>query len=493
MAYPKKQVTHKVQIDLAVQMSEFFADPYGFVIFSYPWDEEGTILKGEKGPDTWQKDLLIRIGDKVRENTISGVQDAIREAVASGHGIGKSALVAWIIQWFMSTRPHCQVVVTANTETQLQTKTWREMAKWHKLLINKSWFEWTATQFKSVDHPETWFASAITWSEQRSEAFAGTHERDVLMIFDEASAIPDIIWDTAEGAMTTPGAMWLVFGNMTRAVGRFVDCFERFRHRWEPVHIDSRTAKKANQKQIAEWIADYGEDSDFVRIRVRGVKPRSGSKQFISHETIHNCHQYQAQDYAKFPKVMGVDVARSGDCESVMTVRQGRKVFPQTYWRESDSMQLALLIAEGLRFYRPQLCFVEGNGLGGPIVDRLRQLGWGDVVIEVNPGHRLKQTEEFYNLRAQWWNALKTAMSDGLELPVEPGSPDKAPELDAQLAMQEYLFDEKSLQLKLTPKEELPYSPDRADSLVLTFPHGAVVVQQKDMIAMEELPVLGCV
>jgi hypothetical protein len=308
----------------------------------------------------------------------------------------------------------------------------------------------------------------------------------VLMIFDEASAIPDIIWDTAEGAMTTPGAMFLVFGNMTRAVGRFCECFERFRHRWDPVHVDSRTAKKANQKQIQEWIADYGEDSDFVRIRVRGVKPRSGSNQFISHETIFACHQYQAVGIQNFPKVMGVDVARSGDCESVMTVRQGRKVFPQTVWREQDSMQLALLIAEGLRFYRPQLCFVEGNGLGGPIVDRLRQLGWGEIVMEVNPGARQKATEECFNLRSQWWKALRDAMKEGLELPTDP-------ELDAQLAMQEYFYDEKSLQLKLTPKEEMAYSPDRADSLVLTFPHGAVVIQQKDMISMEELPVLGCV
>lgn len=486
MPIPKGRIASKAEKEMAVQMGEFFADPYGFVIFSYPWKQEGTLLAREEGPDQWQRDLLEKLGNKVRENTIAGVQDAVREAVASGHGIGKSALVAWIIQWFMSTRPHCQIVVTANTETQLQTKTWRELAKWHKLLINRRWFEWTATQFKHLDHPETWFASAITWSEQRAEAFAGTHERDVLMIFDEASAIPDIIWDTAEGAMTTPGAMWLVFGNMTRAIGRFVDCFERFRHRWDPVHVDSRTAKKANQKQIEEWIADYGEDSDFVRIRVRGVKPRSGSKQFISHEAIFNCHQYAAQGFDRFPKVMGVDVARSGDCESVMTVRQGRKVFPQTCWREPDSMQLAFLIAEGLRFYRPQLCFVEGNGLGGPIVDRLRQLGWGDVVIEVNPGQRLKAKEEFFNLRSQWWSALRDAMKEGLELPADA-------ELDAQLAMQEYFFDEKTLQLKLTPKEEMPYSPDRADSLVLTFPHGSVVVQQKDMLSMEELPVMGCV
>jgi hypothetical protein len=376
-------------------------------------------------------------------------------------------------------------VVTANTETQLNTKTWREVAKWHKLLINRGWFEWTATKFFHVEEPETWFASAITWSERNAEAFAGTHERDVLMIFDEASSIPDIIWDTAEGAMTTPGAMWFVFGNMTRAVGKFVDCFERFRHRWEGTHIDSRTAKKANKKQIQEWIDDFGEDSDFVRIRVRGVKPRSGSKQFISHETVFKCHQYTAVDFDRFPKLMSVDVARSGDCESVITNRQGRKVFAQKCLREQDSMVLANFIAEALRFWRPQLCFIEGNGLGGPIIDRLRQLGWGDVVIEVNPGVKLKRTDRADNHRSLWWVEMKKAMEEGMELPTDP-------ELDTQLTMVEYKPDN-DCRICIQPKEEMAYSPDRADGLMLTFCQGNVVIQAKDMnMVLDELPMMGC-
>lgn len=477
----KRAAKAEAQADLVEEIGGFFADPLGFVMFAYPWGVKGTELENESGPDEWQRELLTRIGRKVLEEP----EGTIKEAVASGHGVGKSALLCWIIQWVMSTRPNCRITTTANTETQLNTKTWAELSKWHKLLINRSWFEWTATSFKHVYHPETWFASAIPWSENRAEAFAGQHARYSVMIFDEASAIPDIIWDNAEGATTTPGSMWFVFGNMTRAVGRFVQCFEKFRHRWSVTHVDSRTAKKANQKQIAEWIQDYGEDSDWVRIRVRGVKPRSGTKQFISHETVFRCHQYRAVDYERFPKIMAVDVARSGECESVMTSRQGRKVFPQTKWRERDSMKLAGYIAEGLKFYRPQICFIEGNGLGGPIIDRLRQLGWGDVVIEVNPGERL-QGGDCYNNRSLWWNSMKTAMDDGIEIPEDP-------ELDEQLTMVEYDFDPKTLQLKIQSKEDMAFSPDRADSLMLTFCQGSVVVAAKDMVAMEDLPFLGCV
>jgi len=221
-----------------------------------------------------------------------------------------------------------------------------------------------------------------------------------------------------------------------------------------------------------------------VRIRVRGVKPRSGTTQFISHEIIARCHKQNAVGFESFPKIMSVDVARSGACESVMGMRQGRKIFPQTKWREPDSMVLAGYIAEGLKFYKPQVCFIEGGGLGGPIIDRLSQLGWGDVVIEVNPGIKLKETEECANHRSKWWNAMRDGLKEGMELPEDP-------ELDNQLAMVEYSYNDK-MQLQMQKKEDMAYSPDRADQIALTFCHGNVIVAAKD-VAPLEMAFLGCV
>lgn len=473
------------EANLADEVAKYFADPLGFVKFAYPWGEPG-ILSKETGPDDWQAALLARIGEQVMAGIREKEPRTIREAVASGHGVGKSALLCWLIQWFMSTRAHCRVVVTANTENQLNTKTWPELAKWHHLLINKSWFTWTKTVYQNVNFPEQWFAAAIPWTEERAEAFAGTHARDVLMVFDEASAIPDLIWENADGGMTTPGSMFFAFGNMTRAIGRFVDCFERFSHRWGNTHVDSRTAKKANQRQIKEWIEDYGEDSDFVRIRVKGTKPRSGSKQFISHESVAECHKYTAVDYTHAAKVMSVDVARSGECESVSGCRQGRKLYPQRCYRERDSMRLAGIIADDIKYWRPQVCFIEGAGLGGPIVDRLRQLGYGDIVMEVNPGTRLSTAEsDYYNHRTKWWALMRDWLYAGAELPEDP-------ELDKQLTMVQYDFNKTTTQLQLERKEDMAYSPDRADQLALTFCGGVVVGSFKDAAPLE-LPVLGCV
>lgn len=469
--------------DLVSEIGNFFADPLGYVLFNYPWGQAGTSLVNETGPDAWQADLLRQVGAGVLK-----VGEAIQLAVASGHGVGKSALVAWLIQWFASTRAYCQGVVTANTETQLTTKTWRELAKWHKLSLNRDWFEWTATKFYHKQHASTWFISAIPWSENNSEAFAGTHERDVLMIFDEASAIPDIIWETAEGAMTTPGAMWFVFGNPTKNTGRFRQCFGRFKHRWLTRQVDSRTAKKADKKQLQKWVEDYGEDSDFIRVRVRGVFPRSGARQFIDSESLELCREYKADGFDRFPVVLGVDVARGGDCESVICCRQGRKVRELKGYRDvSDTMQLAAYIGEALVSTKAQSAFIEGTGVGGPVVDRLRQLGHGERVIEVNTGKRFKETEDWGNERARMWCAMRDYLKAGAELPDDP-------DLFDQLSNINYHFNDKN-QILMEKKEDMQArglaSPDRADALALTFCFGNVVVLDKHVRPLE-MPLLGC-
>ena len=227
-------------------------------------------------------------------NATATPDEAVRLAVASGHGIGKSALVAWVILWAMSTLSDTRGVVTANTEGQLRTKTWPELAKWHALSINKSWFTYTATSLQSSrpGRDRTWRVDAITWSENNTEAIAGLHNKGkrAFALFDEASSIADGVWETIEGALTDAGTdlFWLAFGNPTRTTGRFRECFAggRFAHRWQPQQINSRSVSMTNKAQIATWVHDYGEDSDFVRVRVKGEFPRAGTMQFIDSERV---------------------------------------------------------------------------------------------------------------------------------------------------------------------------------------------------------------
>ena len=457
----------KPELQLIEDISGFFADPLGFVLYAFPWGQPGTSLADEDGPDQWQRDVLEEISNAIKAGQAAdeATQTAIQMAVASGHGIGKTAFVAWIILWFMSTRDNPQVVVTANTGAQLSTKTWRELSKWHKLSINRHWFQWTATRFFHVLHPETWFAAAIPWTEHNSEAFAGTHEKHVLILFDEASAIADGIWEVTEGAMTTPGAMWMCFGNPTQNTGRFAQCFGKFKHRWIRRQIDSRTCKKANKAQIQKWVDDYGEDHDFVRVRVRGVFPRAGDLQFIPLDIVTSAMNRKAVGYTQFAKVLGVDVARHGADQSVTTRRQGNMIWPQRKYRIADLMVLADMIAAEIHEFKPDAVFVDATGMGWGVIDRLRQMNFGKIVFAIQVGEKATDEARYVNKRSELWGKGKEWLAEGGCLP-------KDPELEADLTGPHYGYDTR-MRIEIESKDDMKSrglsSPDSADSVLITF------------------------
>ena len=410
--------------------------------------------------EPWQIDVLKEI-----ETQVAADDWNIRIAIGSGHGVGKSALIGWIIHWFNAVHPDPQTIATANTETQLNTKTWRELGIWNERAVNKDWFEHTATKFYLKAAPKTWFASAIPWTKNRSEAFAGTHARYVLVVYDEASAIEDIIWEVTEGAMTGSHTLWIVCGNLTRATGRFRECFGKFKHRWKTFNVDSRSVSFTNKAQIQKWIDDYGEDSDFVRVRVKGQIPRSGTFQFISSEDVEKCMAMKRPASDMLALIMGVDLARSGACQNVITYRQGRHVEPQIKFREPDSMQTVSRIVHAIRERNPDAVFLDGGGLGGPIIDRVKQLVGSELIFEVQSGHVPNDKTRYFNKRAEMWGDLRQAIHEGMELPNDQ-------ELKDDLIGPEYFFSAKQ-QIQLERKEDMLErglaSPDCGDSLALTF------------------------
>lgn len=438
--------------------------------FVFDWGEGD--LTGEDGPDAWQADVLATIGEKCLT-----VEEALRIAVASGHGIGKTALVSWIIHWFISTRPKCAGVVTANTKNQLVQKTWRELNLWNKRAIHGHWFEWTATKFCMRSDPDTWFISAVPWSEHNSEAFAGLHAEHVLVIFDEASAIADTIWDVSEGAMTTPGAMWVAFGNPTRNTGRFRECFGRFRHRWHTRQIDSRTAKKANQKQIAQWIEDWGDDSDFVRIRVKGEFPRASSTQFIGTDVVEAAVARPSLEAIRSPRVMGVDVARFGDDQSVILMREGNVVTIIRRFRGLPLDQFSGHVAAAINEFQPDAVFIDGTGVGGGVVDILR--GNRFDVTDVVAGSSPLDGRKYANLRAEMWGNMRDWLAKYGCLPDDR-------ELQDDLTAIEYGFNNQGA-IQLEKKEDVKArglaSPDTADALALTFARPVASKMAQDALA----------
>jgi hypothetical protein len=466
-----------VEEQLVEEMAACTNDPLRFVMFAFPWGS-GELAEHE-GPDDWQRDILIDMGQKLQAGALN-LTEALQYGIASGHGVGKSAFVSWLIEWAMCTFEDTRGVVTANTDAQLRTKTWAELAKWHRRCICSHWFELTATALYSLDpqHEKTWRIDMVPWSERNTEAFAGLHNQGkrVLLIFDEASAIPPIIWETAEGALTDSNTqiIWAVFGNPTRNTGRFRECFGRFKHRWVTRQIDSRTARMTNKDQLNQWVADYGEDSDFVRVRVRGVFPRAGSTQFIGSDIVEHAAQCESVTGIYDALVLGVDVARFGDDESVIYIRKGRdgRTHPPLKYRNLDNMQLAARVAEQYEFYRADAVFVDEGGTGSGVVDRLRQLRIPVIGVQFGaspdrstPG---QEAVTYVNKVAEMYGVMREWLKTGGAIPDDN-------DLKAQLTDREYGYvlregrDAIQLESKKDMKRRGLSSPDIADALALTF------------------------
>lgn len=474
--------------------------PLDFVLFSYEWGHDralrvvelpapwDAVYESEYGPDTWACELLEAIGIGVRERGFDGSTPvaAQRHAISSGHGIGKGAMTSWLTGWIMTTRPNARGVITANTSPQLESKTWAQVATWNKRGLFANWFDLSTgkgnMRMTHRERPESWRCDAQTCREEASESFAGLHAADStpFYIFDEASAIPEKIWEVSEGGLTDGEGMWYAFGNPTRNTGRFFECFNGQRHRWVTRQIDSREVQITNKTLLQEWVDDYGEDSDFVKVRVRGVFPRASSMQFIDRATVDEAMRRELPPEVRgLTAILGVDVARFGDDQSVIRTRIGRdaRTWEPIRLRGADTMTLASKVGEHANYLRglglSVAIFVDGGGVGGGVVDRLRQLGY--TVQEVQFGSRATDPRRHANKRAEMWDLMREWLKGGC-IPEDE-------QLATDLTGVEYGFtatDQVQLERKQDMKRRGLASPDDGDALAVTFAFPVPIAMRGD-------------
>jgi hypothetical protein len=469
---------------LADDIGSFATDPFGHALFTYPWSEPGP-LEQLKGPRRWQGEVLREIGDHLSDPATRFTPKRI--AVASGHGAGKSGLIGMVTTWALDTCPDTRIVVTANTEGQLVTKTSPELAKWRGLSVTADWFKPSVMSHVSNQrrHTHSWRLDCIPWSVHQPEAFAGLHNagRRIVLIFDEASNIADRIWEVAEGALTDENTeiIWLALGNPTRSNGRFKECFGRHRNLWSCRQIDSRTVEGTNKAYLDEIIATYGEDSDIARVRVRGLFPSQSSLTFIGTSVVDAARARAVPDDTILPSdpvIFGLDHARFGDDSTVLAIRQGRdaRSRPWMVWNGANSMEIAGGVVEAASRYMPDAIFIDAGGPNaGGVIDRTRHLMGeaGDRVFEINFGRSNKNMEARWqgdtrvrvaNQRAKMWTEMRAWLERGI-------IPDEQ-RLSDDLTSVEYSYNADNAIL-LEKKEHVRArgfaSPDYGDALALTF------------------------
>lgn len=454
-------------VQLIRDIASFTVDPLSFVRYTFPWGKKD--LAHRDGPKKWQEAILKSIGTHLQNPATRFTTKRI--AVASGKGIGKSAFIGMIGNWAMSTCEDCRIIITANTGGQLSTKTVPETQKWYKLAINKHWWNVAATSISSrvKEHDKLWRTDFIPWSANNPEAFAGLHNQGkrIVFIMDEASSIDDVIWKTAEGFFTDSQTemIWIAFGNPTLNTGSFFECFGDKAHRWETYQIDSREVEDTNQEEIKKWIEDEGEDSDFVRIWVKGEFPRFGSFQFISSESVEAARKYKATGYEHLPKILTCDVARFGEDESVIAVRQGRKFRVLEKHRGWDVVQTATKVLEWRHLEQPDAIVVDGDGIGAGVVDTLSHRGYSKNLIEFHGNATPDNTAKYYNKRAEVWGLMRDAIQAGMEIPNDA-------ELAHQLTSIRYSYSNDQ-KIMLEKKDSLKLrgysSPDLGDAFAMSY------------------------
>lgn len=484
---------------------EIADNPLEFVMFAFPWGKAGTPLERFSGPRKWQKDTLIALHEHIlamQAHDYARAEEMLevyKEAIASGRGIGKSALVAWIIFWFMSTRIGGTAIISANTEAQLKNVTWGELGKWHTMLINRHWFDLAATSIKPAKWFETlvqeqlkrgtkyYYTEAKLWSEENPDAYAGAHNPlGFLLIFDEASGIPACIWSVAEGYFTEPivHRFWLAFSNPRKNSGAFFECFHKNREFWKTRNIDSRTVEGTDKNVYAKIIKQYGEDSDEARVEVKGQFPQAGERNFISRGEVRGAMEREDITDEDAALIMGVDVARFGTDSSVARFRRGRdgRSIPPSRWKGLDNMALAYEIAALIDKHNPDaVCIDAGNGTG--VIDRLREMGY--KIEEVWFGSRSDEPE-YGNRRAMMWGRVKDWLPGGCL--------DENQRLEDDLSGPNKKFSNNGDSIMLESKDEMLrrglHSPDDGDAFALTF---AVRVARRDSLASRRKKHLGLV
>jgi hypothetical protein len=447
-------------------VTQFHFDPKGWADFAWDWGQGD--LKDVDGPREWQDDRFEEIRAHLADPATR--YQPLQIAVASGHGIGKSAFMGMISNWAMSCFEDCKITTTANTDSQLKTKTVPEVSKWFKSSITAHWFDVQATSIRSRDplHGDSWRQDFLPWSQHNTEAFAGLHNKDkiIVLLFDESSKIHDKVWEVAEGALTDENTIiiWIAFGNPTRNVGRFRECFRKYRHRWKCAQIDSRTVPGTNKTKIAEWEKDHGVDSDFFKVRVRGQFPSQSALQFISEVDVDAAYgrHYRVDQYNFAPVILSVDPAWSGDDELVIAKRQGLAfLILATMAKNDNDMQVANLVARFEDEHKADAVFVDG-GYGTGIVSGGRTLGRNWQLVWFGAG---SPDPGYLNMRAYMWGQAKQWLKDGGAIPADDV-------LRADLAAPETVarMDGK---IQLESKEDMKLrgqaSPNRADALCLTF------------------------
>ena len=435
-------------------------DPWLFVTGVF-----GVLPYGEPNQDGavqlefWQDEALKAIRDGKK-----------RISIRSGHGVGKTTFESWLALWAVLTHSDCKVPIAANSQDQLRDVMWPEIAKWYRRLPEplQKQVDVQAERIVIKAAPDQAFAVRRTATKENSEALQGFHADFLLFLIDEASGIPDVVFEVAAGALSTPGAVVVMCANPTRASGFFYDTHHKLRDRWHTMRVSSEDVPRA-RGHIEDVIASYGKGSNKYRVRVMGDFPNADDDTVIPLSAVEAAISRDVAPLEFYP-IWGVDVGRFGDDSSALAKRQSNKLLePVKEWLGLDNVQLANLIKREYdntpKDLQPSEILIDVIGIGAGVVDvcsRIHKLPARGVNVAESPS----TDDKFRRLRDElWWMGREWFLERKCSMPQD----DK---LISELTAPTYDFDVMGkivAESKKDMKKRGLRSPNKADAFLLTF------------------------
>lgn len=466
-----------LNVELDHFLKSCFSDPLRYVKGIWRW---GTgQLAGATGPKPWQEQFLKDLGKHVKARQFNGVDvvPAVRMAISSGVGPGKTALLAWLLHWIMDTRPDSKVRVTANTVTQLETTTWPEITKWNALKLTANRWKINSEMMYALGDRANWFAVRTTCAPENAQAFAGWHNKfsTTANFFDEGGTIPEEIFEKGRGIELDGEPFQFIFGQCSRRSGQLHRAvFGSERDLWDHRTINGYdvVTSPVTLALYKEWEETYGADEDYCRVHIKGLPPNADELQFIDHVRIAQAAANHIQAVSGEPLIVGVDVSGGGSAWSVARFRKGndaRSIPPIRLTGQqtvaNDRQLLVSRLANALQEHDIDAMFID-SAFGAVIVSKLRDMGFRQV-HEVNFGGP-SMDEHDSNMRASMWRKMKEWLPSG-------AIPEKGPlaeRLQNDLEGPGYHIN-RAGKLVLESKQDMQdrgvASPDDGDALALTF------------------------
>ncbi len=434
------------------------------------------VLRYRDDPVLFVKEVLGAEPYDYQSEFLNAISSGERKmSVRSGHGTGKSTSASWAMLWFLLLRFPNKVVVTAPTSSQLFDALFAELKRWinelpphlQQLLTVKS------DRVELTSAASEAFISARTSRAETPEALAGVHSENVLLVVDEASGVPEKVFEAAAGSMSGHSATTLLLSNPTRSSGTFYESQTRMSKSWWTRRWSCVESPLVSDEFVNEMRERYGEESNAFRIRVLGEFPMADDDTIIPFHLAHSATQRDIEMTPDIKPIWGLDVARFGTDKTALCKRYGNVVTDIDAWQGLDLMQtVGRVMAEYEALpssQRPTEILVDSIGVGGGVVDRLRELGV--PVRGINVGEAPAMGKTYMNLRSELWFKTKGWLEDrSCKIP-------RNDQLVAELTGIRYAFTS-SGKMKAESKDAMRKrglkSPDLADALCLTMASDAV-------------------